>query len=91
MFFSIFYVILNSIFFFISAIIVKVDVCENGVLLSNGERAGAETGGEIGRSGGWTMAGRGTDVLKGYACGPAQGVNVACRSALRLSQQFYLT
>lgn len=34
-------------------------MCKNGVLLSNGERASAGAGGEIGRSDGQMRAGRG--------------------------------
>jgi len=68
-------------------------VCENGVLLSNGERAGGGTGGEIGRSGGERGLGArvGDEGTHGSVCGQAQGVNVACGSALQLSQLFVLT
>lgn len=50
-------------------------MCENGVLLSNGERAGGRTGGEIGRVGGergldaWV----GNEGTHGIACGAVRG------------------
>lgn len=53
-----------------------------------GRGARAGTGGA-----GGAAAARAGGVTDGRACarGPAQGVNVACRSALRLSQLFVLT
>lgn len=65
-------------------------MCENGVLLSNGERAGAARSGWRNRSRRWANEGgrEGRESTRhgtaGHACGPAQGVNVVCRSALRL-------
>lgn len=52
-------------------------MCENGVLISNGERAGGGTGGEIGRGGGSGERGLGDRVggegTHGNACRPARG------------------
>lgn len=50
-------------------------MCENGVLLSNGERAGGGTGGEIGRGGGERVLGKwvGDEGTHGIACGLARG------------------
>jgi len=41
-------------------------VCENGVLLSNGERAGGGTGGEIGRGGGGGDGGRSCEIKTNF-------------------------
>jgi len=50
-------------------------VCENSVLLSNGERAGGRTGGEIGRVGGERGLGAwvGDEGTHGIACGAVRG------------------
>ena len=70
-------------------------MCENGVLLSNGERAGGKTGGEIGRGGGKRGLGAwvGDEGVHGIACGQARGkcgvwVRTAAEPTIRLNLKY---